>query len=121
MTIQDAAEQSRQWDNLYVGLGQIMRRYGAEDWLGNADYWIVSDNYGSRRHTIYFQKLKMLSPDIVKQMQASLKGYPDWEIVLDVSSEQYGQTWPTMGLAVRAHEIIDALKREYFPKEFQGI
>jgi hypothetical protein len=26
-----------------------------------------------------------------------------------------------MGLTVRAHEIIDNLKRQYFPKEFQVI
>ena len=122
MTIQhNDAEQWRQWDLIYARLGEIMRRYGKEDWLGHADYWIVSDNYGPRQHTIYIQNLKMLSPDIVRQLQASLTDYPDWEIMLDVSSEQYSQTWPTMGLTVRAHEIIDNLKRQYFPKEFQVI
>jgi hypothetical protein len=122
MTIQDDdAEQWRQWDSLYARLGEIMRRYGKEDWLGHADYWIVSDNWGPRRQMIYIQNLKMLSPDIIKQMQATLRDYPDWEIVLDLSPEQYGQTWPTMGLTVRAHEIVDSLKREYFPTEFQGI
>jgi hypothetical protein len=122
LTIQDDdPEQWRQWDLLYARLGEIMRRYGKEDWLGHADYWIVSDNYGPRRHTIYIQNLKMLSPDIVRQLQASLTDYPDWEIMLDVSSEQYSQTWPAMGLTVRAYEIIDNLKRQYFPKEFQVI
>lgn len=122
MTIQDDdAEQWRQWDALYARLGEIMRRYGKEDWLGSADYWIVSDNYGPRRHIIYIQNLKMLSRDIVKQIQASLADYPDWEIVLDVSPRQYGQTWPAMSLTVSADEIIDGLQRQYFPKEFQGI
>jgi hypothetical protein len=63
----------------------------------------------------------MLAADVVEQLQANLKDFPNWEIVVDVSPEQYGQSWPTMGLTIRAHEIIDDLKREYFPTEFQRI
>jgi hypothetical protein len=122
MAVQDDdAEQEREWDLLYARLGEIMRRYGKEDWLGHADYWIVSDNWGPRQHTIYIHNLKMLAADVVEQLQANLKDFPNWEIVVDVSPEQYGQSWPTMGLTIRAHEIIDDLKREYFPTEFQRI
>ena len=98
-----------------------MRRHGKEDWLGHADYWIVSDNWGPRRQTIYIHNLKMLSSDVVTQLQTNLRDYPNWEIVVDVSPEQYGQAWPKMGLTIRPHEIVDSLKREYLPKEFQGI
>lgn len=115
------AEQGRIWDTLYARLEEILRKFGKEDWLGHGDFWIVSDNWGPRRHTVYINNLKMLTPGIVKLMQASLANYPDWEIVLDVSPEQYGQSWPTMGLIIRSHEIIDGLQRQYFPKEFQGI
>ena len=63
----------------------------------------------------------MLSSSIVGRMQACLMDHPDWEIVVDVSLERYRQSWPTMGLIIRAHEIVDTLQRQYFPPEFQGL
>jgi hypothetical protein len=121
MAIQDDdAEQGRVWDLMYARLEEILRQFGKEDWLGRADFWIVSDNWGSRQHMLYINNLKMLTPSIVKLMQASLADYPGWEIVVDVSAKQYGQSWPTMGLIIRSHEIVDSLQRQYFPKEFQG-
>jgi hypothetical protein len=29
--------------------------------------------------------------------------------------------WPNMGISIRANEIIDDLRREYFPTEFQDL
>ncbi|MBI3705421.1 MAG: hypothetical protein HY244_16610 [Rhizobiales bacterium] len=117
----DDVEQARVWDILYARLQEILRPFGKDDFLGRGDYWIVDDNWGPRRHTIYINNLEMLAPSIVKLIQASLADYPDWEIVADVSSKQYAQLWPAMGLIIRSHEIIDGLQRQYFPKEFQGI
>lgn len=116
----DDAEQGRVWDRLYARLEEILRQFGKEDWLGRADFWIVSDNWGSRQHKIYITNLKLLAPSIVKLMQASLTGYPDWEYVVEASPEHYGKSWPPMGLIIRPHEIVDDLQRQYFPKEFQG-
>lgn len=121
MSIEDNAEQQRVWDVLYARLQDALRSFGTEDGFGRADYWIVSDNWGSRQHLVYIHDLKMLSPAVVIRMQASLAGYPDWEIVVDVSPERYGQLWPTMGLIVRTHEIIDTLQRQYFPPEFRTL
>jgi hypothetical protein len=63
--------------------------------------------------------LNMLAPRIVKLLQAALTEYPDWEIIAAVALER--KSWPEMGLTIRAHEIIDNLQRQYFPKEFQAI
>lgn len=120
MSIEDDAEQQRVWDVLYARLQSALRPFGSEDGLGNADYWFVSDNWGSRQHMVYIHNLKMLSPAVVSRMRSSLAGYPDWEIVVDVSPGRYGQLWPTMGLIVRTHEIIDTLQRRCFPAEFRG-
>ena len=117
----DDAEQGREWDVLYARLEEILRQFGKEDWLGRADYWIVDDNWGPRQHRLYINNLNLLAPPIVKLLQAALAEFPDWEIVTSVSLGDSSKSWPTMGLTIRAHEIIDDLKREYFPKEFQGI
>ena len=121
MSNEDSLEQQRVWSALYTRLHDALRPFGTEDYLGRADYWSVSDNWGSPQHMVYIHNLKMLSPAIVSRMQAVVEGYPNWEIVVDVSPERYGQLWPTMGLIVRVREIIDTLQRRYFPAEFQNI
>jgi hypothetical protein len=32
-----------------------------------------------------------------------------------------GKNWPEMGLIVRSHEIVDGLRRDLFPPEYQNI
>jgi hypothetical protein len=54
-------------------------------------------------------------------MQALLVDFPSWEIVVAVSVPGPGDAWPEMGLNIRAHEILDDLKREYFPAAYQDI
>ena len=119
--IDDDVEQARVWQILYDRLQNILHRYGKEDFIAKADYWLLDDNWGPRQHMLYINSLKMLAPDIVNLMQSCLAEFPDWEIVLSVALQGAGKSWPEMGIVIRAHEIIDDLKREYFPKEFQGI
>jgi hypothetical protein len=121
MSTEDNFEQQRVWDVLYARLQSALRPFGMEDGFGDADYWILDDNWGPCQHLVYIFNLKMLSPPIVFRMQACLADYPDWEIVVDVSPKRYGQLWPTMGLIIRAHEIVDTLQRQYFPKEYQSL
>jgi hypothetical protein len=120
MAIEREFEQQRVWDVLYARLQEALRQFGEDDYTGDADYWMVSDNWGSCQHLVYVFDLKMLSPPIVARMQACVEDYPNWEIVVDVSPERYGQLWPTMSLIIRAHEIVDPLQREYFPAEFRS-
>jgi hypothetical protein len=104
---------------LYSRLEKILGQFGREDWLGRGDYWIVSDNWGTQQHKLYINNLNLLTPSVVKLLQKSLTEFPAWEIVVAISVK--GQTWPNMGLSIRAHKIIDDLQRQYFPKEFQKI
>jgi hypothetical protein len=121
MAIEQDFEQQRVWDVLYARLQSALRPFGEEDGFGDADYWILDDNWGSCQHLVYIFNLKMLSPVIVARMQGCLKDHLDWEIMVDVSPKRYGQLWPTMGLIIRAHEIVDTLQRQYFPAEFQSL
>jgi hypothetical protein len=114
-------DQEQIWDILHQRITQTMQRFGTEDGLGNADYWIVSDNWGSRQHKIFFNRLHLLRPQVIKRLQESLADFPNWEIVIAISLRGPGELWPDMGLVVRAHEVVDKLQRQYFPTEFQTI
>jgi hypothetical protein len=114
-------ESARVWAVLYERLESILGRFGKEDFIGRADYWLLDDDWGCGQHMLYINNLALLAPSIVKLLQASLAEFPKWEIVVAVSVEGTEKPWPPMGLHIRAHEIIDDLRREYFPKEFQGI
>ncbi len=50
-----------------------------------------------------------------------LVGYPDWEIVVSVAPPEKDDVWPRMELILRDNVIIDKLKRELFPKEYQDV
>lgn len=49
-----------------------------------------------------------------------MKEYPGWRIDLRVTTRDH-EEWPSMGISIRANEIVDDLQREYFPREFQGL
>lgn len=114
-------EQERIWIELYDRLRERLEKFGTEDVDRSADSWIHDENWGTLQHKVYIRNLALLRPNVVKSLQQLLLPYPDWEIVVAVSVPGPGDAWPDMGLTIRAHEIIDGLKRQYFPKEFQDI
>ena len=120
-TEDDDFEQMRIREMLYVRLKDTLDELGREDWLGHADYWIVSDNWGIPQHKLYITNLDLLAPSVVKLLQGTLTDCPDWEIVVAVDLKVKGCLWPNMGLTIRPDEIIDELQREYFPKQYQWI
>src|SRR5882757_4048420 len=95
------------WAVLYKRLEKILRQFGKEDYIGRADYWLLDDDWGCGQHKLYVNNLSLLAPSIIKLLQASLEEFPKWEIVVAVSLEGAGKSWPEMGLTIRAHEIID--------------
>jgi len=113
--------QERVWGILYARLEKILRQFGKPDYLFRADYWLLEDNWGTKQHKLYVTNLDMLAPRVVKLLQAASLEFPDWEIVVAVAIEGLGESWPQMGLTIRAHEIIDDLQRQFLPKSFQGI
>jgi hypothetical protein len=114
-------EQERSWGALYDKIAELLLQFGEEDHFGKADYLIVDDNYGSRRHTIEIHKLHMLRPIVVMTLQHLLQAFPDWEIVVAVDIPGTEGIWPRMGLTIRDREIIDDLQRQFLPTEFQGV
>lgn len=113
-------EQARIWEVLYARIREVLGGYGQENYLGQADYWVLDDNWGPPQHQVFFSSLHMLGPAIVTQLQGLLSDHPGWEIVIAVSVPGPGDAWPDMGLTIRSHEIVDGLQRQYFPPEYRG-
>jgi len=115
MTSELDAEQEREWALLYGQIKAVLQRYGEEDDAGEEkDYLLVDDNLGWYRHRIETGKLELLRPVVVKSLQKLLIGYPNWEIVV-----AFGRSFG--GLVIRDDEIMDGLRRENLPKQFQTI
>ena len=114
-------EQERIWGLLYDEISEVLRQFGTEDHFGHADYLLVDDNYGWKRHTIEIHKLHMLEPPVVKMLQPLLRELPGWEVVIAVDIPGTEGKWPPMGLRVQPDAIIDDLRRQYLPAEFSSI
>jgi hypothetical protein len=121
MNVDNRTEQERTWGILYAKILKILHEFGTENQFGKGDYLVAADNYGWPRHTIEIHKLHMLQPAIVNQLQALLREFAGWEIVVAVDVPGTENLWPRMGLTIRAHEIIDDLQRQYLPVETQHI
>jgi hypothetical protein len=117
----DEDERDTEWGRLYERLCLTLAKFGTEDSV-DGDFWVVDESNGLTQHKVYFNKLFMLEPKIVKTVQALLTEFSNWEIVVAVSVDEYeGEGWPEMGLIIRKHEVVDGLQRQYFPPEYQDI
>jgi hypothetical protein len=114
-------ERDRIWDDLYRKIVALLRPHGRNDAIGEGEYWILDDNYGWRRQTIYVFDLKILDPVIVAALRDLLNGLPDWDIVLAIDVPGKENTWPPMGLTLRKHEIVDGLNRDYLPEPYRTL
>ncbi len=121
MTDADDTAQQRVWAALYGRISAVLIPFGTEDQFGNADYLLVDDNYGHRRHTIEIHKPRMLDPALVRMLRMLLDELPDWEIVIAVDLPGTENSWPRMGLIIRRDGIVDGLQRGYLPVEFQKV
>jgi len=118
MTSEEAEDrQEIEWEALYGRIKSLLGQWGVEDAFGNGDYLIVDDNYGWNLQKIEIHSLGMLKPRIIEQLHTLLNDFPDWQIVIavDVPGKEH---WPLMGVTIRKHEIIDGLRREVLPPEF---
>jgi hypothetical protein len=120
MTSDDRSAQEQTWDVTYDRLEATLHRFGKEDYLGRADYWLLDEDWGSPQHFLYIHNLHLLSPEIVNQLQHVLKPFPQWELIAEVARRGPTASWPIMGLIVRAHEIVDGLRRDFLPAEIRN-
>ena len=94
---------------------------GVESAVGRGDFWVVDDNYGWRRHTVYIFNLALFTPSMVNAARKLLQGHPNWEIIFLVDVVGKEKEWPPMGVTIRKREIIDGLQREYLPAPYNQL
>jgi len=63
----------------------------------------------------------MLQQTLIASLQSLLSFYPDWEIKVSIDITEKVQSWPEMGLIIRAREIVDQLQRQFLPEELNEV
>lgn len=114
-------QQVRTFESLVQAVNAVLEQCGKHDSLEPGDYSVYEDYWGFSQVKVSIANLKMLEPVVIQKLQQVIKAYPGWEIVVAVVHRPNYRDWPEMGLYIRSHEIIDGLRRQYFPKEFQNI
>jgi hypothetical protein len=117
-------QQGCEWLKLYRRIKTVLKQHGKADYEGGrevADFFLVQDNWGGPLHQVEIHSLHMLQPPVIKSLQGLLRDYPEWEIVVRVDVLGKEDEWSGMGLTIYADSISDALKREYFPVEYQSL
>lgn len=114
-------EQERIWSALRRQVLVGLQPFGSEDQLGDADYFVVDDNYGWMRITVEIHRLHMLNPKVVVALKRLVSPFPGWEVVIAVDIPGTEGKWPPMGIIIRPHETVDGLRREYLPPEWQNV
>ena len=115
-------EQAAVFRRLYEAVENLLGRFGRPDYLPSqprGDFQVHGDYSGYPQVVVFVDNLEMLRPNIVAALQCLIKDYPGWQIEVTVALRDHDDDWPDMGLYIRPNEIIDALQRRYFPKEFQ--
>jgi hypothetical protein len=113
----DYRKQVITFGKLYESVESLLECFGSS----KNDYAVHSDYVGYPQVVVFVENLKMLCPNIVSALQELVKGYRGWQIELTVAVPGHDKDWPDMGVYVRPNEIVDALQRQYFPKEFRSI
>lgn len=117
-------EQATTFRQLQESIEAVLKKFGRPDYMPDQTYgdFTVHGDYGGYPQAVVFvNNLEMLQPRVIAELQKIIQGYPGWQIEVTVAVRGHDDDWPDMGLYIRPHEIIDALQRQYFPKEFQDL
>jgi hypothetical protein len=117
-------EQAVVFGELYSRVESLLEHFGRPDKLlalEPGDFTVHGDYSGYPQVVVFAENLRMLEPRIVSELQCLIKDYPGWQIEITVAVPGHDNDWPNMGLYIRPHEIVDALQRQYFPKDLQNI
>ncbi len=120
MADDDIAAQELAWSALYKRIQTVLARFGfKENAFGQADYLLVDDNYGWKRHTIEAHALDLYHPRVVAALRSLLDHYPDWDVGIAAGIRGHDD-WPLMGVTIRKREIIDGLQRNLLPEKYRA-
>ena len=111
------------FERLRERVDKLLERFGRPDYLPGqryGDYQVHGDYNDYPRVAAFVDNLKLLRAPVVDALQQLIKDFPGWQIDLMVTTRGH-EDWPNIGISIRSNEIVDDLRRQYFPQEFRDL
>ena len=75
-----------EWIALYRSLKAILEARGTNDANGTGDFWLLDDYVYLRRHVLTVDNFHLLTPDLVRAIQGTLRGrFRRWKVYISTS------------------------------------
>lgn len=94
-----------EWQQLYEELRGSLKLLGIENPYGEADYWLVDDDYGDNTHKVCIHRKSFLTPALITAIQEALKGFPRWRVMLQLEFSIAGVPDASSGLIIYPNAI----------------
>lgn len=88
------------WSSLYTILRKSLGLIGTENAFGDADFWLVDDDYGTTAQKLCVNKLSFLRPQLIAAIQKALTTFPAWQVLVQLEIEIDGIHLPPEGIVV---------------------
>jgi hypothetical protein len=95
----------KEWASLYAMLSKSLGLLGTENAFGEADFWIVDDDYGGTTHKLCIHKLSFLRPELITAIQIALKSFSAWQVMVQLEIETDGLSLPPEGIVIYSDHV----------------
>jgi hypothetical protein len=95
--IEEIRAHQRIWQGVHDKATAALDAFGAKDYRGRADYWIVDDDWGPDLLQVEINNPRMLRRDAIGALKRVLDAYPQWQIIVRVFSRKDEAALPPMG------------------------
>jgi hypothetical protein len=81
--------------------------------LGDGDFWVVDDNFGSLQHKVCVARISFLTRPLAVEVQITLRKYSHgWAVMSSLDKPELRPTEDDLGILVRQSDV-----REYWSAE----
>ena len=113
------ARQTKEWEALYQELTTLLEKHGTQNPIGDGDFWIVDDNYGSAQHKVCVARVSFLTRPLAGEVQRLLRKYSlAWEVLFSLDKAELRPTENDLGVLVRKSDIKECWSAERMKKAF---
>ena len=113
----DEEKRDEEWDDLYNALSKSLRRFGVENAYGEADYWLVDDDYGDTTHKVCVHRLSFLRKELIVAIQQSIKSFPNWKVMVQLEMSVDGASTAQEGFLI----YPDRVEQHWDSSKFSGL
>ena len=101
-----------EWKRLYEELRRSLKTLGIENAYGDADYWLVDDDYGDTTHKVCVHRNSFLTPAVITAIQNALQRFPQWRVMLQLEFPIAGVPDASSGLIIYPNGIEEHWDRK---------